>query len=144
MSQYPSCFPKNFETKILPKNIHWEEKMVYRVIKKGYIDRDGFISTFEEIRRGLIPPSSKLKDLNNPSLYSTSCNEQISELKYVLELLSGHHPAAIIAKGTIHSSCGPWQLTSERTGVVGTHIDWWVYENSSPQEYFTEVSYDET
>lgn len=147
MSQYPSCFPEKFETEILPKEIRSEEKLVYRVIKKGYIDRDGFIGTFEEIKRGMIPPGSKLKNLNDPSLYSTSCNEQISESKYVLKLLSGHHPAAIIARGKIMPSCGPWQLTFDRTGKLvknmETHIDWWIYDESSPQEYFQEVDCDE-
>lgn len=144
MSCFPSCFPENFEKDILPFNAHYEDKNVYRIMKKGYIDRDGFISTFEEIKRGMIPPKNKLNDLDNPSLYGTSCEEDLSRLSYVLKILSGHHPAAIIAKGTIHSSCGPWQITSERTGGSSTHVDWWVYDDSLPQEYFMEIEDNET
>lgn len=36
-------------------------------------DRDSFISTYEEMERGLIPRKKKL-DLNDPGIYSTSCN----------------------------------------------------------------------
>ena len=143
MNQYPSCFPDDFETNILPEGVHLEEKFVYRIMKKGYVDRDGFIGTYEEIQRKLIPPGNKLKNLKNPGLYATSCNEQLSDAKYVLKILSGHHPAAVIAQGSIHPSCGPWQLTSERTGESSTHVDWWVYEHSQPQSYF-EVNDDET
>lgn len=143
MSQYPSCFPDDFETDILPKGIHAEEKKVYRVMKKGIIDREAFISTFEETKRGLRPPGRKPIDERDPSLYSTSCNEDIAEAQCVLGLLSGHHPAAVIAEGVIHPSCGPWQLTSERENDrQDTHVDWWVYENSQPQVYFNEVKKD--
>ncbi len=50
-----------------------------------------------------------------------------------------HHPKASIAKGETEGSCGPCQLTSEREPRTDTHVDWWVYEESEPQEYFKEV-----
>lgn len=144
MNQYPSCFPDDFEQNILPKGANYSEKAVYRVMKKGYIDREGFISTYEEIKRGLIPPGNKLTDLKDPSLYSTSCNVELSDAQYILGLLSGHHPTSVIAQGTIHPQCGPWQLTSERTGGTNSHVDWWVYDKSNPQTYFREVNENET
>ena len=54
MSKYPECFPENFEKDILPEGTKEQNKSVYRVIKYGTINRDGFIGTFEEIQRGLI------------------------------------------------------------------------------------------
>ena len=50
--RYPECFPGNFETEILPKGAKEESRPVYRVMKSGTIDREGFISTYEEIQRG--------------------------------------------------------------------------------------------
>ena len=47
-----------------------------------------------------------------------------------------HHPKAFIAKGETEKTCGPCQLTSERENVEGTHVDWWIYEESDPQKYF--------
>ena len=43
MKKYPKCFPENFETEILPEGAKEENKSVYRIIKKGQIDRDSFI-----------------------------------------------------------------------------------------------------
>ena len=45
MSKYPECFPDNFEEDILPEGAKNENKSVYRVIKYGTINRDGFIGT---------------------------------------------------------------------------------------------------
>ena len=53
MKKYPECFPENFETDILPKDAKKENKSVYRVIKFGTIDRNGFEGTTKkEIKRG--------------------------------------------------------------------------------------------
>ena len=32
---------------------------------------------------------------------------------------------------------------SERENVEGTHVDWWIYEESDPQKYFGEVKNNE-
>ena len=50
MSKFPECFPEDFEENILPKGARKENKSVYRVIKYGTINRDGFIGTYEEIQ----------------------------------------------------------------------------------------------
>lgn len=142
MKKYPECFPQNFETDILPDGAKNENKSVYRVIKSGIIDRDGFIGTYEEIQRGLIPPKKRM-NLKNPSLYSTSCNIKYSEAKYALSVFMRHHPRALIARGETEGTCGPSQLTSEREERNDTHVDWWVYEESEPQGYFKEANDDE-
>lgn len=33
MNKYPECFPKDFETNILPEGAKFENKRVYRIIK---------------------------------------------------------------------------------------------------------------
>ena len=74
-------------------------------------------------------------NLNDPGIYSTSCNIEFSEAEYVLNLFMRHHPKVFIAKGETEKTCGPCQLTSER--------DWWIYNESSPQIYFKEVNANE-
>lgn len=140
MNKFPDCFPDNFETEILPKEAKQENKSVYRIMKWGKINRDSFIGTFEEIQRGL-RSRGKNFDPNDPGEYSTSCNMEYSEAKYVLDVLMRHPPAAIIAKGETEGTCGPSQLTSERNKSEKTqHVDWWVYKESEPQNYFKEVA----
>ena len=139
MKKYPECFPENFETDILPKDAKKENKSVYRVIKFGTIDRNGFIGTYEEIQRGLIPPKKRM-NLDDPGLYSTSCNMKYSEAEYVLNMFMRHYPKPFIARGETEGSCGPCQLTSEREKRSDTHVDWWIYEDTEPQIYFSEVS----
>lgn len=77
-------------------------------------------------------------NLQDPGLFSTSCNIDYSEAEYVLNLIMRHQPKAFIAKGETEGSCGPCQLTSEREKTTSTHIDWWIYDDSSPQLYFEE------
>ena len=138
MKEFPDCFPENFETEILPEDAREDNKDVYRVIKNGILDRESFISTYEEIQRGLIPPKKRL-NLKAPGTYSTSCNMQYSEAQYALNVFMRHHPRAFIAKGVTEGSCGPSQLTSEREERDNTHVDWWVYKGGAPQFYFNVI-----
>lgn len=143
MSKYPKCFPPNFETDILPIGAKKENKTVYRIIKSGILNRESFIGTYEEIQRGLIPPKKRM-NLNDPSLYSTSCNIEYSEAEYALNTFMRHYPHPFIAKGETEGACGPCQLTSERKDTGNTHVDWWIYENSEPQTHFSKVNSHET
>ena len=131
-------FPGKFETEILPEGAKTESKPVYRVIKYGSINRESFISTYEEIQRGLIPPKKRM-NLSDPGLYSTSCNIEYSEAEYALNIFMRHQPKVFIAKGETEGKCGPCQLTAERETRTDTHVDWWIYEEAEPQMYFDEV-----
>lgn len=142
MKKYPNCFPENFEADILPKAAKGENKTVYRVIKSGIIDRDSFIGTYEEIQRKLIPPKKKM-NLLDPGLYSTSCNEDYADAEYALNIFMRHHPKAFVAIGETNEVCGPCQLTSEREERTDSHVDWWIYEETTPQVYFKEVKNNE-
>ena len=108
------------KTDILPKDAKKENKSVYRVIKFGTIDRNGFIGTYEEIQRGLIPPKKRM-NLDDPGLYSTSCNMKYSEAEYALNMFMRHYPKPFIAKGETEVSCGPCQLT-EYSCAVKPHV----------------------
>lgn len=142
MKKYPECFPENFESEILPNEAKEKNIPVYRVIKYGEINRNSFISTYEEIQRGLIPRRKKM-NLSDPGIYSTSCNIEYSEAKYALDMFMRHYPQPFIAKGETEKTCGPCQVTAEREKRTDTHVDWWIYEAAEPQVYFKEVNEDE-
>lgn len=135
MSLFPSCFPDNFESEILPKEAKCERKHVYRIIKSGIINREAFMSTYEEVINHL-RPKGKNFNLDDPSIYSTSCNMDISDLEYLLKIFMRNHPKAIIAEGETVEECGPSQATSERVPNQRSHVDWWIYEESSPENAF--------
>lgn len=80
---------------------------------------------------------------NDSGIYSTSCNIDYTEAEYALDMFMRHTPRAFIAEGETVGECGPCQLTSEREKRTDTHVDWWVYEESEPQAYFSEVERDE-
>lgn len=135
MSLFPSCFPANFESDILPKEAKCERKHVYRIIKSGIMDRAAFMSTYEEVINGL-RPKGKRWNLNDPSTYSTSCNTDIKDAEYLLTVFMRNYPKPFIAEGETVEECGPSQLTSEREPNEYSHVDWWIYKDSSPQNAF--------
>ena len=139
MGKYPDCFPDNFEKDILPDGAQENSRRVYRIIKYDEkISRRNFMSTYEEVQLKLMPKPKRYNE-NEPSTYSTSCNTELSKIRYFLGLCMKHRPRAFIAVGTTDGSCGVSQLTSERTKSNGGHVDWWVYADAEPQIYFEKV-----
>lgn len=137
---YPDCFPENFETEILPKNLKSKCLEVYRIILSGKIDKDGFESTFEDVLKQRIQRKKPL-DMTDPGTYSTSCFIDIKYAKQYLNMFCRHHPAAILAKGCTDIKCGPSQITKERLpDNYNTHVDWWIYKDAQPQIFFEEVN----
>ncbi len=136
---YPSCFPKDFETAILPTIDDIRSIEVYRVIKSGTIHRNDFLSTYEEVILNLIP-KPKNYDERDPGTYSTSCYMDSKEIEYFLKLIMKHHPPAVIAQGKTEVKCGPSQITKERNPAKkDTHVDWWIFEAATPELYFRKV-----
>lgn len=135
---FPPCFPKNFETEILPvTEINSTELPVYRIIKSGEINRDAFLSTWEERKE-----QAEL-DESDPGTYATSCNSDLEVLERLLKRMMRYHPNPIIAKVVTKVTCGPSQRTQERTLKKTSHVDWWIYDQSTPELHFTEVEEDE-
>lgn len=139
MSKYPDCFPENFERDILPKGAKPVNRHVYRLIKSGKIDRSGFLSTFEEVKSGAVPPPKRGLDLSAPETYSTSCFEDYQDIEYLLDIFMRHYPRVFVAEGETHASCGPSQRTSERRKKEDSHVDWWIYNDAEPHKFFKEV-----
>lgn len=140
-NRFPDCFPSNFQEDILPKNLKPLHVHVFRICKYGSINKQAFLSTFEEVKLGLRPPGFRWeKQLNDPGTYSTSCNTDLQEILGVLDHLQGYHPQAILCQGDATSDLGPLQLTSERIKRPTNHVDWWLYKDSDPSQSFAEVS----
>lgn len=141
MGKYPDCFPSDFESRILPKEAKCECISVYRIAADGVNNRDAFKGSYEkDVDRG-IPEDYWLKhDESDPGLYSTSCFEDIKDARRILKMIMRHNPAAIILKGTTDYCCGLCQRTRDRKklGCRKSHVDWWVYKNSAPQNFFKE------
>ena len=134
MPKYPDCFPADLEKRVI------EEKHAsfsvrensYRILRCGVLDRDAFLSTFEDQeKRGVRKPD------RHPTLssYSTSCFNNIDGAANILNFSFRNEPRASIAVGTIFPQCGP-STDPNQNG----HIDWWIYEDASPEKDFKEVS----
>lgn len=133
---FPAFF-KNFE---MPDDATNEEIEVYRVCKYGVINREAFVGSYEEYN--IIGDQSNINvpiDSNVPGHYGTSCYEKERDGKRFLSCCTKHEPAAILAKGITEKSCGLARRTPKEPGHKGkkSHVDWWIYENASPQNYFS-------
>lgn len=133
--KFPHFFPQN----IVPVGAKFEPIEVYRVCVWGKIDKDAFISTYEQkCIRGNI--AIRDIDITDPGTYSTSCNEKINHARRRHKLFSKHYPKPIVARGKTNGLYGPSQRTEERTGKKdNSHVDWWLYEGSDPSSEFEEV-----
>ena len=135
MTKFPDCFPANFEENILPKDVEFTSYPAYRILKRGILDHQAFLSTYEEAKvSGFFPRGC---DLNDPGTYSTSVFQGINDIMKLQKIMFKHHPRATIACGSTEPSCGPC-----KTSKKGSHIDWWIYKDTSPELYFKEVQED--
>ena len=135
--KYPACFPPNFETDILPQSIPEITLFVYRICTNGIINKESFLSTYEEVVSNRRPVPLNWGDiLNNPSTYSTSCDTELKPIKNILKCLKRYYPKPIIAEGTATFEYGPLQCTRERTGEKTTHVDWWIFADGDPSSCF--------
>ena len=138
--RFPDCFPPNFAEDILPKNIKPASIEVFRVCKYGKIDKQAFLSTFEEVQLGLRPPGLKWNSrLKDPGTYATSCSTDLEQVIGVMDVLQGYHPKAFLCAGVASSELGPVQRTSERKENAGGHVDWWLFKGSDPSPSFRQV-----
>lgn len=136
---FPVFFPKD----IIPKEAAHREEDVFRVCRFGKIEKDAFISTYEEV---FIRKILEVKDLdkNDPGTYSTSVFKKRRDAKGIFNCIARHEPCAIVAFGKINPEHGPMQVTKERTGQKNSHIDWWLYDQADPSSEFEKVDINET
>ena len=131
---------KPLMTKFSPHDLPRKELDVYRICKSGKLDREAFLTTYEETRQGLRPKGRNWsRAVLNPGTYSTSCNKTYDSVERLLGLLTRYHPHPVIAKGVASWQFGPVQETIERTKRTADsdHVDWWLYGcTNDPSETF--------
>ena len=106
------------------------------------INKESFLSTYEMVVLGKKPaPPDWGSREDDPSAYSVSCNDTLEGARNPLKCLVRHHPAAILARGHASSDLGPLQRTADRVPQYRdkSHIDWWLYADSDPSPWFSEV-----
>lgn len=112
---------------------------VYRVAKRGKLDSEAFISTFEEIISGQLPDDDEKYPKDKIGTYSTSVYNNIDPCKKFINCLKKsvrlrkEYPFPVILKGK--TICGLAQLTCERESdyLDPYHIDWWIYNGMTKE-----------
>lgn len=132
---FPSYF-KNFD---LPKEAKEQSIEVYRACSTRKIDRESFLNSYEQngfnIEQG--------GDPNDPSQYSLSTYFRLKDIKRFVIINSRFQPPCTLAKGFTDPNCGVSCKTSEYKPRKDSHVDWWLYEDSTPWMSFMEVDYEE-
>lgn len=134
-------FPNFFSNFDLPEGAKKQEIEVYRMCLTGIINREAFYGSYEAHMKGISYNKNITENSTDPGDYSTSCFEDEKDAKRFKKLFSRHKPELIVAKGSTNKECGPCQRTKDRDSKVkNSHVDWWIYENANPQQYFKEVT----
>lgn len=142
------CFPDYFSTSAIAEINKWgieEEHLVYRIGKYGENDTTAFLNYYDEIKQGLKPCRNKQLALEkykkSIDSLSVSCYHNIEDIKnyYFSITLKRDYPNRIVLKGHTIGKYGVSSITSNRKcSCLSSHIDWWLYKNSTPWEIFEE------
>ena len=126
---------------------------VYRISKTGEINRDAFLSTFQEKMREESETQNRDEQMATEEQeeidigrFSTSCFQIKRKAINILKLKAKHGNFPCLLKGTIFPDSGLSMLTaSSNSGRRATksHIDWWIYEGKDPSNCFDIDSEDE-
>lgn len=127
--KFPSYF-NNFE---LPEGAKEQKIEVFRACKTQKVDSESFLPSFEENNCSYCSGD----DPSDPGLYSLSTYEKPKDVKRFANTNNKFRPPYKIAKGITEPTCGPSQRTRERKPKSkSSHVDWWIYENAKPHQYF--------
>lgn len=139
-NKFPQIYPCDlYDRIILDGGANNTFEKVYRVASYGVIDRDAFLSTFEEFKL----PDTNL--VNRDAFLASACNdydigdysvsfyERRKEAKRVLGLKKRYHDGPVLIFGTILPEHGLSIRTRESTNpdrrTNDSHVDLWKYEN---------------
>lgn len=137
-------FPSYFENFEMPEWAREQELLVYRACATGKVDKLSFLNSYEEngfqISAGGNP--------DDPQEYSLSTYTRFKDVKRFMKLDSRFGVPFVIAKGITKPIHGISLATKEwktKLGIKykGSHVDWWLYEDSEPWNEFEEVKEDE-
>lgn len=140
--QIKKKFPAYMESIELPECAKEQEITVYRACRTGKIEKDSFLNTYEENGNQILNHPGL--EENDPQHFSMSTYAKVKELKrFCSTNQKKYQPPYLLAKGITKGICGVSCFTNEWKKKKGSHVDWWLYEDTAPWEYFEEVDYDE-
>lgn len=139
------CFPDYFAETAIAGISLWgkaENIPVFRVAKYGKKDRSAFLNYYDEVLEGLKVVRKREKYLEkcreDIDRLSVSCYEKKEDIEEYYQItLKESYPERILLKGTTAMSCGLSSRTRERKETcTDSHVDWWLYEDVAPYEWF--------
>ncbi len=138
-------FPSYFENFEMPMWAREQELEIYRACPTGKVEKESFLNTFEyngfKVNAGA--------SVEDPAQYSLSGFMKYKHVKRFATIDSRYGIPHKIAKGItkpIHGICletKEWKKELGDKKYKGSHVDWWLYEDSEPWIEFEEVSVDE-
>lgn len=144
-----NLFPNYFNDTVIAEILKLgkkTKKAVYRYGKSGKNIKDAYICSYGEVLFDIKIPMPKRKEKwlkqyrNKVEQFSTSCYENVEDIKYHLDTVLKNNPHCIILYGETSPDDGLSQLTKERDkDRTDSHVDWWLYDNADPSIYFKEI-----
>lgn len=146
--QEEKCFPNYFSASAISEINKWgrdEAHLVYRIGKYGNNDETAFLNYYDEVVMGLKPCRNKEATLakykKSIDSLSISCYYDVNDIVeyYFSVTLKRNYPNKIVLKGKTIGEYGVSSITRKRKNSCDTsHIDWCLYEKSTPWEVFKE------
>jgi hypothetical protein len=135
--QIEKKFPSYFENFEMPIWAREQELEVYRACATGKVDRESFLTTYEE-NGGHISANG---DIQDPQEYSLSTYTKFKDVKRFMTIDSRYGIPFVIAKGKtnpIHGICLETKEWKRNLDIKykGSHVDWWLYMESEPYKEF--------
>lgn len=137
-------FPAYMESIELPECAKEQEIVVYRACRTRKIEKASFLNSYEENGNKVLDHPSLTAD--DPQQFSMSTYAKVKDVKRFCDTnQKKYQPPYLLAKGITNGNCGVSCFTKEwkKKKKKDSHVDWWLYENAMPWEYFEEVDYDE-
>ena len=127
-------FPSYFDNFTLPEGAKEQKISVFRACKTQKVEKESFLPTYEENNFN----HCEGNDSSDPGSYSLSTYEKPKDVKRFAATNRNFNPPFKIAMGFTEPVCGLCQRTKDRKPKhKSSHVDWWLYENATPHDYFT-------
>lgn len=128
-------FPDYFKLYNVPPSAAREEIIeVYRACRTNKLDRDSFLSTYEEHGCKFLDEEEK----KDPGTFSMSVYEKPKDVKRFAITNSEIRKPYKIARGNTYPQYGKVLRTKDyKAGYRrSSHVDWWLYKDARPYEAF--------
>ena len=145
MRVFPEDYPFDLREKIIEDGgAENAFDCVYRVARSGIINRDAFLSSFQERKLGLVQHRDGflMSQQANYDIgaYSTSCFEKKNRANKILQVIKKHSDGPVLLAGKIVPDSGLSMRTADsksKRKAGESHIDWWIYSDFDPSGDFS-------